>query len=101
MAEPITEAQVRGLKHFRRLSPLLERLRDVGCARDRAGNRTLFFDGYCKLVLLYLFNPLIDSVQALRAAAALPKVTKTLGVKRFSAGSFSESVRVFEPARLK
>jgi hypothetical protein len=101
MAEPITEAQVQGLKHFKRLSPLLAGLRPVGCERDRAGNRTLFFDDYCKLVLLYLFNPLIDSIQALQAAAALPKVAKTLGVKRFSAGSFSESVRVFEPDRLK
>jgi hypothetical protein len=101
MAEPITEAQVQGLKHFKRLSPLLAGLRTVGCERDTAGNRTLFFDDYCKLVLLYLFNPLIDSISALQAAAALPKVAKTLGVKRFSAGSFSESVRVFEPDRLK
>jgi hypothetical protein len=31
----------------------------------------------------------------------LPKVVRVLGVKRFSLGSFSESVRVFEPRKLK
>jgi hypothetical protein len=101
MDEPITEDQVQGLKHFKRLSPLLARLRTAGCKRDRAGNRRLFFDDYCKLVLLYLFNPLIDSLRALQEAAALSKVAKVLGVKRFSVGSFSESVRAFEPAQLK
>ena len=33
-----------GLKYFDRLLPMLERLHDVGSQRDRAGNRTLFFD---------------------------------------------------------
>lgn len=93
--------QLRGVKPLRTLLPLLASLHEVGCGRDRAGNRQLHFDEYVTLVLLYLFNPLIDSVRSLQQAAALEKVAEQLGVKRFSLGSFSESVRVFEPEKLK
>ena len=55
----VTEEELGGLKHFRRLLPLFERLREVGCERDKAGNRTLTMDQYCSLVLLYLFNPVV------------------------------------------
>lgn len=89
------------LKQFRRLVPLLKRLREVGCGRDRAGNRQLHFDQYCLVIFLYLFNPLIDSLRMLQEALEFKKVAKALGVERFSLGSFSESVRVFDPAMLK
>jgi Transposase DDE domain len=93
--------QLRGLKHFKRLTPLLDRLHEVGTGRDSAGNRRLFFDEYCKLVLLYLFNPLIGSVRMLREALALEEVSRAVGVKRFSLGSFSEAPAVFDPRALK
>jgi hypothetical protein len=80
---------------------LLDKLHDVGCERDKAGNRRLFFNDYLKLVLLYIWNPLIESVHDLQQAVQLPNVAKALGVGRFSAGSFSESVRVFDPEQLK
>jgi len=101
MAEPITEEQLRGLRHFKRLSPLLDRLHEVGTDRDRAGNRQLFFDQYCKLVLLYLFNPLISSMRMLQKSLQLNNVARAVGVKRFSAGSFSEAPAVFDPEALK
>lgn len=88
------------LGHLKRVFELLDRLHDVGCERDTAGNRQLHFDGYCKLVLLHIWNPLLESVPDLQRAVGLPQVAKALGVKRFSAGSFSESVRVFEPEQL-
>jgi len=53
-------ADVTGLKYFEKLSPLLERLHDAGCARDRAGNRDLHYDEFCLLLLLGLFNPVVD-----------------------------------------
>ena len=93
-------SDVRGLKHLRRLLPLFARLREVGCQRDSAGNRELHFDQYCTLVLLYLFNPLIDSVRCLQHVSGLPGVRK-LGVGRFSMGSFSEAPSVFDPEALK
>lgn len=100
-AKPLEEKDVVCLGHLRRVLPLLERLHDAGCVRDKAGNRRLFFDDYCKLVLLYLWNPLIDSVRTLQEAAGLTSVAKALGVGRFSLGSFSEAPRVFDPGRLE
>src|SRR6266850_701729 len=101
MAEQITEEQLRGLKYFKRLSPLLDRLHEVGTDRDRAGNRQLFFDQYCKLVLLYLFNPLISSMRMLQESLQLNNAARAVGVKRFSVGSFSEAPAVFDPQALK
>jgi hypothetical protein len=95
------ETDIVCLGHLKRVLPLLDRLREVGCGRDKAGNRELFFDDYVKLVLLYLWNPLIGSMRTLQEAAGLANVAKALGVKRFSLGSFSEAPRLFEPERLK
>jgi hypothetical protein len=100
-AKPLQEKDIRCLKHLQRAFVLLEKLHDVGTERDKAHNRQLFFDDYCKLVVLYIWNPLIESVHDLQQAVGLPNVAKALGVKRFSAGSFSESVRVFKPEQLK
>jgi hypothetical protein len=97
----LQDQDIRGLKYFRRLMPLLDRLHEVGTGRDRAGNRQLFFDNYAKLVLLYLFNPLIDSMRILQEASALGRVARALGIKRFSVGSFSEAPAVFDPEALR
>ena len=93
--------KIGGLKKLADILPMLIALREVGCERDTAGNRQLHFDEYVTLVLLYMFNPLIDSVRMLQQASALEKVSEALGVKRFSLGSFSESVRVYDPAKLR
>jgi hypothetical protein len=99
--EKIDPRRLAHLKKLRELLPVLGSLREVGCRRDAAGNRDLHFDEYVTLVLLYLFNPIIDSVRTLQEATAVEKLAAQLGVRRFSLGSFSESVRVFEPERLK
>ena len=99
--DPIDPRQLGHLKKLRHLLPLLSSLRDSGCSRDAAGNRDLHFDEYVTLVLLYLFNPMIDSLRTLQRATAVDKLAGQLGVKRFSLGSFSESCRVFEPDKLK
>ena len=97
----LRESDVVCLGHLKRVFPLLDRLQDVGCERDSAGNRDLFFNGYCKLLLLYIWNPLIDSVRRLQEASELAGVARALGIKRFSLGSFSEAPRVFDPGQLK
>ena len=99
-SERLRSEQVTGLKYLDRIVPLLERLRDVGCERDRAGNRDLHFDKYCLLVLLYLLNPIVTSMRSLQEASELEKVQQRLKVPRFALGSFSEAVRVFDPDRL-
>jgi hypothetical protein len=90
-----------GFKYFERLAPLLGRLHEVGCARDRAGNRDLHYDHYCLLVLLALFNPTLRSLRALQQASTLKKVQRQLGCPRTSLGSLSEAVAVFDPTRLE
>ena len=101
MEIPLQDMEVQGLKYFHRLLPLLERLKDVGCERDTAHQRKLFFNDYVKLVLLYMWNPLIGSMRMLQKVVELPQVIKALGIRRFSLGSFSEAPAVFEPQLLK
>jgi hypothetical protein len=98
-AEPPPQP-VQGLNYFKTLLPLFQRLHAVGCERDTAGNRRLFYDDYCALIMLFLFNPLIDSLRALQQALKLPHVAQKVGVSGFSLGSFSESSAVFEPQML-
>jgi hypothetical protein len=99
--KPLTAKDLRGFKYFRLLQPLGERLRPVGTARDKAGNRELFFDQYATLLLLCFFNPIVTSLRALQQATGLDKVHKRLGVRRTSLGSLSEAAGVFDPAPLR
>jgi len=99
--EDVREEDVTGLKYFDKLAPLLARLHDVGCQRDKAGNRTLHFDQYCLLVLLFFFNPVVRSLRAIGQASELRKVQRKLGCQRASLGSLSEATEVFDPELLK
>jgi hypothetical protein len=97
----IQQRDITGLKFFDKLAPLLARLHDDGCARDRAGNRELHYDQYCLLILLYLFNPTLTSLRAVQQASELPNVQRKLGCSRAALGSLSEATTVFDPERLK
>ncbi len=99
--EEVRDKDIQGLKYFDKLLPLLESLHEIGCQRDKAGNRELHFDQYCLLILLFLFSPMVRSLRALQQAGELKKVQKLLGCSRASLGSLSESVEVFEPERLR
>lgn len=99
--DKIESKDITGLKYFDKLAPLLERLHDDGCQRDKAGNRTLHFDQYCMLILLYLFNPIVTSLRGIQQASQLEKVQKKLGCARASLGSLSEAATVFDADRLK
>jgi hypothetical protein len=92
---------IQGLKYAAQLLPLLDRLHEVGCQRDKAGNRKLHFDQYCLLILLYLFNPTVQSLRGLQQASCLRQVQRKLGCPRTSLGSLSEAVAVFDPVRLE
>jgi hypothetical protein len=97
----LDERALVGFKYLDRLFPLLERLHEVGCARDVAGNRQLHYDQYCALILLSLFNPVVRSLRGLQQASTLAKVQRQLGCPRTSLGSLSEAVAVFDPTRLE
>ena len=97
----IREQDVQGVKYLDRVLPLFRRLREVGCERDKAGNRDLHMDQYCALILLFMFSPVVDSLRSIQRVSALRKVQKLLGCGRASLGSLSESVRVFDPELLQ
>jgi hypothetical protein len=100
-SEPLREEDIQGLKYFRKLWPLFERLHEVGCERDKAGNRQLHMDQYCALVLLFLFNPCVRTLRALQQASELRNVQRKLGCSRASLGSLSEATDVFDSERLR
>ncbi len=105
MAHPrrkdVTEPELTGFKYFQQLAPLLARLHAVGCQRDKAGNRQLHYDHYCLLILLYFFNPVVQSLRGLQQASTLRKVQKLLGCPRAALGSLSEARQVFDPELLR
>jgi hypothetical protein len=98
---PIREKDLKGLKYFKVLAPLLDRLHEDATARDRAGNRRLFYDQYACLILLYFFNPIINSLRGIQQASTLDKVQRLVGCNRVSRGSLSEASRVFDPELLQ
>jgi hypothetical protein len=98
---PIPGRPLQGLKYLDKLLPLFDRLHDVGCQRDRAGNRKLHFDHYCALILLSLLNPVLRSFRALQQASLLEQTRRKVGCSRTSLGSLSEAVEVFDPQRLE
>ena len=98
---PVQASQLQGFKYFRLLNSLLARLHDHAAARDRAGNRQLFYDQYAALLLFYFFNPILTSLRGLQQATDLDKVQRRLGCDRASLGSLSEASRVFDPALLR
>jgi Transposase DDE domain len=97
---PIRDSDLKGLKYFQLLGPFLERLHDDATARDRAGNRRLFYDQYACLLLLFFFNPVVKSLRGIQQASTLDKVQRLLGCDRVSRGALSEASRVFDPALL-
>ena len=96
----IDPKSIQGLKSFSALSSLLERRRDVGTARDKAGNRDWFCDRDVSPMWWYFFNPTLTSLRGIPAASQLPKVRKTLGCRPTSLGSFSETSHVFDAESL-
>jgi hypothetical protein len=97
----IHDKDLHGLKYFRLVGPLLERLQSDATARDKAGNRQLFFDQYAGLLLLSFFSPIVTSLRAIQQASGLAKVQKLLGCERAALGSLSEASRVFDPSLLR
>jgi Transposase DDE domain len=98
---PIQAKDLRGLKYFKVLAPLLDGLHDAGTARDKTGNRILHLDQYAGLLLLYFFNPIVKSLRGVQQASTLSRVQKLLGCERAALGSLSEASRVFDPELLR
>ncbi len=87
-----------GFKYFRLPDDLFEPLRDHATERDKAGRRRLYCDQYARLMLLYFFNPTVETLRGVQQFTTLKKVQRLLGVSSSSLGSLSEASRVFDPA---
>jgi hypothetical protein len=98
--KPLKSREIRGVKYVELLLPMLDALHEVGCGRDKASNRCLFYDQYCMLVLPSLFNPMVRSLRSIQQVSELRNVQRKLGCSRASLGSLSEAVEVFDPGRL-
>lgn len=96
----VKESDLKGLRNLQAIAKLLKPLHKIGTERDKAGQRDLHMDQYCLLVLMWLYNPIVDSLRGLQQTSELEKVQKRLGVKRASLGSLSESVTIFDPEPL-
>jgi hypothetical protein len=92
---------LQGSRLVRQMQRLLERLHSAGTERDTAGNRRLFMDQYVSLLLLYFFNPAIDSLRALQQVSGWEQTRRKLGITRTSLGSLNEAARVFDAALLE
>jgi hypothetical protein len=97
----IEEDDLAGFKYFKKIAALLGRLHEAGCARDRAGNRQLHLDQYLALLLLFMFNPICQSLRGLQQASELKKVQRLLGAPRSSLGSLAEAATVFDAQLLE
>lgn len=98
---PVQPRDIHGLKYLDKLLPLIDRLHDDGCERDKAGNRKLHYDQYVMLLLLAMFNPATRTLRALQQASLLKNIRKRLGVPRTSLGAMSEAAAIFDPERLE
>ncbi len=95
-AAGLEKLQIHGLRKIRSISKLLAGLRDEGLERDKAGNRELFLDQYCGLLLLSYFEPTMKSLRKLEQASGLARVQKILGCKKTSRAAIAEAAGHFD-----
>ena len=92
----IREEDLVGFKYFKKILKLLDQLHLTATRRDKAHNRTLHYDQHVALLLLYFFNPIVESLRGMVSASKLKKVQKKLGCAKASLGSLSEANRIFD-----
>lgn len=93
MESVLERTSFQGLKFFKPIAGLLERLRE----QNPDPKRLLHYDEYLVLLLLYYFNPTLTSLRSIQRASDFDALRKRLGIRRASLGSLSESARVFDP----
>jgi hypothetical protein len=92
---------VSGFKYLRLVGNLLQALHNEGTARDRAGNRQLFYEQYATLLLLYCFTPTVTSLRGLQQMSEVTKVQQRWGGPRTALSTLSEASTVFDAALLQ
>lgn len=95
-SKKIKERDIQKLSILRSLKPLLQELH----GHADCFNRTLHYDQYVSLTLLYFFNPILTALRSIQQASTLKNVQSKLGIKRTSLGSLSAASRIFDPELL-
>jgi hypothetical protein len=93
----VTSGSLIGLKFFKPISILIATLH----ALHPSPNRTLHYDEYMSMLLLFYFNPILKSLRGIQRASNFKSVQKALGVTRAALGTLSAAARVFDPAPLR
>jgi hypothetical protein len=97
---PVIGQHLQGFQYFCLLGPLFKQRHAVGTARDRAGNRQLFYDQYATLLLLSFFTPTVTSLRGLQQMPTFAHVQARFGIRRTSLGALSAAASVFDAALL-
>ena len=95
-SKKIKERDIQKLSILRSFKPLLQELH----SHADCFNRTLHYDQYVSLALLYFFNPILTALRSIQQASALKNVQDKLGIRRTSLGSLSAAGRIFDPELL-
>ncbi|MCP4268442.1 MAG: transposase, partial [Candidatus Brocadiaceae bacterium] len=95
-SKEIKELDIQKLSILRSFKPLLQKLH----GHADCFNRTLHYDQYASLMLLYFFNPVLTALRSIQQASTLKNVQSKLGIKRTSLGSLSAASQIFDPERL-
>ncbi len=95
-SKEIKELDIQKLSILRSFKPLLQKLH----GHADCFNRTLHYDQYASLMLLYFFNPVLTALRSIQQASTLKNVQSKLGIKRTSLGSLSAASQIFDPELL-
>jgi len=95
----IEERQLQGWKLLERFGTVLDKVREQlpATRREEHGLRRLQAEGYLKLFLLGIFNPVVGTMRGLCQASGLPRVQAECGVGAVALSRFSEAQAVFDP----
>jgi hypothetical protein len=95
---PVRAQNLPGLPYFRLLGPWFDHLHAVGTARDRAGNRQLFYDQSATWLLVSFFTPTVTSLRGLPQLTTFAHMPARCGIRRPSLGALSAAASVFDAA---
>lgn len=99
--EDLSARSVRGFRYVRNFLRVLRKLPHCARENDPTGKRKLFLAQYAGLVLVSLFDPVMQSLNGIKKLSQVKKLQQRLGGGRVSLGSLSEAVRVFDPTMLE
>jgi hypothetical protein len=97
----LRDEDIRGGKLVRRFLELVENVRRVAGGEKDDPRRQLDIQQLAGHLLLYFFNPVVESLRGIQRASELKRAQKILRGSRVSLGALSEANAVLEPELLR